>query len=86
MELWASGFNAWNQLRFDKDLPAEPQDLSELTCVLKDVRIEVLRTSLSATLGKLQALSFHVTAISVSLNFGLPLGSSKSRSRGARDF
>ena len=57
MELWASGFNAWNQLSFDRDLPAEPRDLSEFTCVLKGARIEVLRTSLSATLGKLQTLA-----------------------------
>ena len=53
MELWASGFNAWNQLHFEEVLPEEPQDLSRFTCVFKDERIEILRASLSATVGKL---------------------------------
>lgn len=60
MELWASGFNAWSQLQFDGDMVAEPQDLKEFTCVLKDEHIEVLRASLSATLGKSPVLSFHI--------------------------
>ena len=54
MELWASGFNAWNQLQFDGELPVEPRDVDAFKCVLRDDKdIEVLRTSLSATLGKL---------------------------------
>ncbi|KAG0652556.1 Regulator of chromosome condensation [Hyphodiscus hymeniophilus] len=49
MELWASGFNAWSQLQFDGELPAEPRDLDVFACVLKNEHIEILRTSLSAT-------------------------------------
>jgi hypothetical protein len=56
MELWASGFNAWNQLQFDGELQAEPRDLSEFSCVLKDQQVELLKTSLSATVGKLLAI------------------------------
>ena len=52
MELWASGFNAWNQLQFDGDVVAQPRDLHDFTPVLRGEKIEVLRTSLSATLGK----------------------------------
>ena len=52
MELWASGFNAWNQLQFDGEVPAQPRDLHEFMPVLGGEKIEVLRTSLSATLGK----------------------------------
>ena len=51
MELWATGFNAWSQLQFDGELPAQPCDLREFSSVLKDEQIEILRTSISATLG-----------------------------------
>lgn len=51
MELWASGFNAWGQLDFE--LPQTgPRDLKAFKCILRDERIEILCTSLSATLGK----------------------------------
>jgi hypothetical protein len=70
MELWASGFNAWNQLQFNGELPSDPQDLNVFKCVLTDDKdIEVVRTSLSATLGKpwtflyLVALSFPTEPI-----------------------
>jgi len=53
MELWAQGFNAWNQLEFEKEPAHNPRDLDEFQCLLVDESIEVLRTSLSATLGKL---------------------------------
>ena len=56
MELWACGFNAWSQLHLDGELQAEPQDLSQFTCALKDEHIEILRTSLSATVGEFLAL------------------------------
>jgi hypothetical protein len=52
MELWATGFNAWNQLQFDGELQAQPRDLQKFSPMLKDNQIEILRTSLSATLGK----------------------------------
>jgi len=52
MELWATGFNAWSQLQFDGELhTAQPRDLQSFESVLKDEEIEVLRASLSATLG-----------------------------------
>ncbi len=52
MELYATGFNAWNQLLFGEDLEDEPHDLYEFHCVLKDKNIRVLRTGLSSTLGE----------------------------------
>ena len=55
-ELWVCGFNAFNQLQFDGELSPEPQDLTKFTLVLKDEHIEILRTSISATLGKLYKL------------------------------
>ncbi|KAL3422425.1 hypothetical protein PVAG01_06581 [Phlyctema vagabunda] len=50
MELWACGFNAWNQLQFEGRLPAQPQDLHAFQCILRDDDITILKTSLSATL------------------------------------
>ncbi|KAK3387207.1 regulator of chromosome condensation 1/beta-lactamase-inhibitor protein II [Podospora didyma] len=37
-ELYATGFNAWNQLRFEEgaDSSDEPDDISSFTCVLRD--------------------------------------------------
>lgn len=52
MELWASGFNAWGQLDFEQLPETEHRDLKEFKCILKDERIELVRTTLSATLGK----------------------------------
>jgi hypothetical protein len=57
MELWATGFNAWSQLQFDGELPAQPRDMREFSSVLKDEQIEILRTSISATLGKSEVFS-----------------------------
>lgn len=56
MELWASGFNAWNQLQFDGSRVAEPRDLKEFECLLRDTHIGILRTTLSAVLGRSLAL------------------------------
>ncbi|CZT41510.1 uncharacterized protein RSE6_01255 [Rhynchosporium secalis] len=51
MELWVSGFNAWGQLNFSDDGDGlESRDLKPFKCVLQDEKIELLRTSLSATL------------------------------------
>lgn len=54
MELWACGFNAWNQLQFEGDLPDEPEDLFNFKRVLKAKGcIKILETSFSACLGML---------------------------------
>ncbi|KAH7351074.1 regulator of chromosome condensation 1/beta-lactamase-inhibitor protein II [Rhexocercosporidium sp. MPI-PUGE-AT-0058] len=50
MELWASGFNAWGQLDFSEGKGLDSRDLKTFKCVLRDKHIEVLRTSISATL------------------------------------
>ncbi|KAG4433888.1 hypothetical protein IFR05_010625 [Cadophora sp. M221] len=50
MELWASGFNAWGQLDFSEGKGLDSRDLETFKCVLKDKHIEILRTSISATL------------------------------------
>jgi hypothetical protein len=51
MELWASGFDAWGQLAFEEPETA-PRDLQDFKCVLRDEAIEIIRTTLSATLGR----------------------------------
>jgi hypothetical protein len=79
MELWASGFNAWNQLQFDGELPAQPRDLTEFTCVLKDNRVDVLRASLSATLGMWEIPFFSLHSCQVSRHSGVQLSSSELR-------
>ncbi|KAJ8062529.1 hypothetical protein OCU04_009057 [Sclerotinia nivalis] len=51
MELWACGFNAWNQLQFDGDLPDEPEDVFTFKQVLKAKgSIKIIGTSFSACL------------------------------------
>ncbi|KAE9375386.1 RCC1/BLIP-II [Stipitochalara longipes BDJ] len=50
MELWASGFNAWGQLDFQGEASMKSSDLRTFKCVLQSEHIEILRTSLSATL------------------------------------
>ncbi|KAH8888300.1 RCC1/BLIP-II [Thozetella sp. PMI_491] len=53
MELYATGFNAWNQLRFDganTTNTTDPEDLSGFTCVLQDDAIDGLRPYFSYTL------------------------------------
>lgn len=54
MELWASGFNAWGQLNISGGNGLDSRDLKTFKCVLEDEHIEILRTSLSATLSKLK--------------------------------
>jgi hypothetical protein len=51
MELWACGFNAWGQLSFEDVVEEEPRDFHSFKCILKDKNIEILRTTLSQTLG-----------------------------------
>lgn len=55
MELWSSGFNAWGQLDFQGKSSTEYRDLRTFESVLRDQRVEILRTTLSATLGKPEA-------------------------------
>lgn len=67
MELYASGFNAWGQLRFqDQKGRAEPDDLHEFACVLTDDAIDQTRPSLSNTAvivdGKVRTAGFLPTA------------------------
>ncbi|KAF7874035.1 hypothetical protein EAF04_002707 [Stromatinia cepivora] len=51
MELWACGFNAWNQLQFEGDLPDEPEDVFAFQRVLKAKgSIKIIGTSFSACL------------------------------------
>jgi len=54
MELYATGFNAWNQLSF-ADLPDgpddEPDDVFGFACVFADESIAGVRAALSYTRG-----------------------------------
>ena len=52
MELYACGFNAWNQLRFGGNLVEEPYDLWHFERVLKDKIVEIRKVGFSSTLGK----------------------------------
>jgi hypothetical protein len=57
MELYASGFNAWGQLRFQaSETNDDPDDLHEFTCVLTGEAIDQPRLSLSYSLGRLVVL------------------------------
>lgn len=63
IELWASGFNAFNQLNLNiKRPPSETQDflgdLSSFTLILEDEYIEIVRTSISAILSKSRIVFF----------------------------
>ena len=55
MELYAAGFNAWNQLNFQERQPAEPNDLHVFECVLKADKISV-RAYLTCTVGLYMSL------------------------------
>ncbi|KAI1873397.1 hypothetical protein JX265_005019 [Neoarthrinium moseri] len=56
MELFATGFNAWNQLSFEKDMESNqsgyPADVEQLTRILSRDAIEHLYASLSCTVVK----------------------------------
>ena len=52
MQLYATGFNGWNQLRFDDSGPEEPEDISHFTCVLQDDALSDLEPYLSHTLSE----------------------------------
>lgn len=53
MVLYATGFNAWNQLQFDTPGGAtEPDDIFCFTCVLRDDAIDCVRPFFSYTCGK----------------------------------
>lgn len=52
MKLYASGFNAWNQLAFYNDAgDEEPDDLARFHCILEGRLIESPYASLSCTVG-----------------------------------
>ena len=56
MELYAAGFNAWNQLLFrngehDAEVPLEPTDVTSFTRILSGETIGQPVSQLSATLG-----------------------------------
>ena len=52
MALYATGFNAWNQLQFEGPNVEEPDDLTSFTCVLHDDAVNNVRSFLSDTLGE----------------------------------
>lgn len=52
MELYASGFNAWNQLQFGGSQEGEPYDLRQFEKVLSDEGIDIWRIGFSSTLGE----------------------------------
>ena len=52
MELYACGFNAWNQLLFDDALEEEPHDMWLFQKALKQEIIDICRVDISSTLGK----------------------------------
>lgn len=54
MELYATGFNAWNQLDFGENDPGrndEPNDLRAFTCILRDRVIRNVEAFLTYTSG-----------------------------------
>jgi len=55
MQLWATGFNAWDQLNFQKDTEdssSSPLDVYGFKPILADEYIDVLRMSISSILSK----------------------------------
>jgi len=84
MELWATGFNAWNQLQDDGgDLTSNPEDIHEFKCILQDEVLDVLRTSLSSILGKSSDLyreaPWHVICLPFRTHLSLTLQSRNMR-------
>jgi hypothetical protein len=54
MVLYATGFNAWGQLHFERprdEDDREPEDISTFTCVLQDDDIDEIRPFFSYTRG-----------------------------------
>jgi len=68
MRLYATGFNAWNQLNFQGSSAAEidplPQDLSSFTCILQAPRIEQPKSQLASTHGQLSHFFYSEPVIS----------------------
>ena len=63
MELFATGFNAWNQLSFSQDnLPEEPDDLYGFTKVLSAATIERPVSRLTYTIGISNHNSYPITS------------------------
>jgi hypothetical protein len=52
MVLYASGFNAWNQLQFSDPGVTEPDDIPRFSCVLRDDAIDCVYPFFSYTCGK----------------------------------
>lgn len=53
MELYASGFNAWGQLSFNRQpVDSAEADLDEFACVLESSTVEHARAFLSHTTGR----------------------------------
>lgn len=65
MELWVSGFNAWNQLQFVGDLPQEPEDMVSFRSVLRAAHIELIHASVSSTMG----ISFIASFLAFFFNY-----------------
>lgn len=66
MELWACGFNAWNQLQFEGDLPDESEDIYTFKRVLTvKGSIQIIGTSFSACLGALGMIFLRCLFISI---------------------
>ena len=52
MRLYATGFNAWNQLQFAANVDVTPDDISSFTCVLHDDSpVDRIRAFFSYTVG-----------------------------------
>ena len=65
MELFATGFNAWNQLTFTKGspqeaIPEEPDDLFGFTKVLSATSIERPVSRLTYTIGTLYQITTYL--------------------------
>lgn len=67
MDLFATGFNAWNQLSFAQgnNLPEEPDDLYGFTKVLSATTIERPVSRLTYTIGTSNPKSYPITSISI---------------------
>ena len=53
-KLYAAGFNAWGQLRFDAQTEDEPDDIAVFTQVLETRAISHVQPSLSCTTGNFE--------------------------------